>query len=49
MAPPLNYTKKRGYMGLVVQPSLDEALGASKKPLRIPVPDRMAKWYALSP
>ena len=49
MAPPLNYTKKRGYMGLVVQPSLDEALGASKKPLRIPIPDRMAKWYALSP
>ena len=49
MAPPLNYTKKRGYMGLVVQPTLDQALGASKKPLRIPVPDRMAKWYALSP
>lgn len=49
MAAPLNYTKKRGYMGLVVQPTLDQALGASKKPLRIPVPDRAAKWYALSP
>ena len=49
MAAPLNYTKKRGYMGLVVQPTLDQALGASKKPLRIPVPDRGAKWYALSP
>jgi len=49
MAAPLNYTKKQGYMGLVVQPTLDQALGASKKPLRIPVPDRAAKWYALSP
>jgi hypothetical protein len=47
--PPLNYTKKRGYMGLLVQPTLDQALGASKNPLRIPIPDRAAKWYALSP
>ena len=29
-------------------PTLDQVIGTSKKPLRIPLPDRAAKWYALS-
>ena len=37
-----------GYYGLVVQPSFDEVLDVTKKPLRIPIPDRKAKRAALS-
>lgn len=40
---------KRGYYGLIVKPTFEQALGAARKPLRIPLPDRSAKWYALSP
>jgi flagellar biosynthesis GTPase FlhF len=38
-----------GYYGLRVNPTLDQAIKTVRKPLRIPVPDRRAKWYALSP
>lgn len=40
---------RRGYYGLIVKPTFEQALGAARKPLRIPLPDRSAKWYALSP
>jgi hypothetical protein len=40
--------KERYLWGLRLQPSFDELLKASKKPLRIPVPDRSATWFALS-
>ncbi len=36
-----------GYYGLVVQPTFDEVLDQTKKPLRIPLPDRKAKREAL--
>ena len=51
MAPvaPLSYTSQFGYYGLRVNPTFDQVLRTVKKPLRIPVPDRRAKWYALSP
>ena len=39
---------RRGYYGLE-KPSFEEALGWARKPLRIPLPDRHSKWYALSP
>ena len=32
-----------------MNPTFDEALKSVRKPLRIPVPDRRATWYALSP
>ena len=37
-----------GYYGLVVKPSFDEVLDDTKKPLRIPIPDRKAKRAALN-
>ena len=40
---------RRGYYGLTVKPGFEEALGWARKPLRIPLPDRRSKWYALSP
>ena len=45
----LSYTSKTGYYGLRVNETLEEAMGTIRKPLRIPLPDRKAKWYALSP
>jgi hypothetical protein len=45
----LSYANQFGYYGLRVNPSFDEALKTVRKPLRIPLPDRRAKWYALSP
>ena len=45
----LSYTSQLGYYGLRVNPTLDQVLGNVRKPLRIPLPDRRAKWYALSP
>ena len=45
----LSYQNQFGYYGLRVNPSFDEALKSVRKPLRIPVPDRLATWYALSP
>ena len=49
MTAPLSYTSQFGYYGLRVNPSFDKVLGTVRKPLRIPLPDRSAKWYALSP
>ena len=46
---PLNYTSTSGYYGLQVRPSFDQVLGTIRKPLRVPLPDRRAKWYANSP
>ena len=37
-----------GYYGLVVKPSFDEVLDDTKKPLRIPIPDRKSKRAALN-
>ena len=46
---PLSYTSQFGYFGLRVNPTYEQALSTIRKPLRIPLPDRAAKWYALSP
>ena len=48
-AAPLSYANHFGYYGLRVNPTFDQALKTVRKPLRIPIPDRRAKWYALSP
>ena len=45
----LSYTSQLGYYGLRVNPTLEQVMGSVRKPLRIPLPDRRAKWYALSP
>ena len=49
MTAPLSYTSQFGYYGLRVNPSFDQVIGTIRKPLRIPLPERSAKWYALSP
>jgi len=49
MVAPLSYTSQFGYFGLRVNPSFEQAVGTVRKPLRIPLPERRAKWYALSP
>ena len=46
---PLSYTSQTGYYGLRVNPTFDQVLGTIRNPLRIPIPNRSAKWYALSP
>ena len=46
---PLSYTSHFGYYGLRVNPTFDQVLKTVRKPLRIPLPDRHAKWYALGP
>jgi hypothetical protein len=46
---PLSYTSQYGYYGLRVNPTFDQVLRTVRKPLRIPVPDRHAKWFALGP
>jgi hypothetical protein len=48
-SPGLSWGNVRGYYGLLEQPTLEEAIGYVRTPLRIPLPDRSAKWYALSP
>ena len=45
----LTHKETTGYYGLRVNPTFDELLGAARKPYRLPMPDRSAKWYALSP
>jgi len=45
----LSYGSQFGYYGLRLNPTLEQVIGSIRKPLRIPVPDRRAKWYALSP
>ena len=42
----LSYTDKTGYYGLRVDPSYEEMLRSLKKQIRIPQPDRSARWYA---
>jgi hypothetical protein len=49
MVAPLSFTSQFGYYGLRVNPTFEQVVGTVRKPLRIPLPDRRAKWYALSP
>jgi hypothetical protein len=49
MTAPLSFKSEFGYYGLRVNPTFDQALGSVRKPLRIPIPQRRAKWYALGP
>ena len=49
MVASLSFTSSTGYYGLRVNPTFDEVLKTIRKPLRIPLPDRSAKWYANSP
>jgi hypothetical protein len=48
MTAPLSFTSQKGYYGLRVSPSFDQVVGTVKNPLRTPLPERSAKWYALS-
>ena len=48
MVAPLSFTSQFGYYGLRVNPTFDHVIGTIRKPLHLPVPDRKAKWYALS-
>ena len=45
----LSFTDRKGYYGLTVMPSYNEMLRSLKNEVRIPQPDRSAKWYALGP
>ena len=45
----LSYTSKFGYYGLRLNPTLEQVVGTVRNPLKIPLPDRRAKWYANSP
>ena len=49
MTAQLSYTDTKGYYGLRVEPSYEQMLRSLKKEIRIPQPDRSAKWYALGP
>lgn len=49
MTAQLSYTSQFGYYGLRVNPTFEQVVATVRKPLRIPLPDRSAKWYALSP
>ena len=46
---PLSGKIQFGYYGLRVNPNFEQAVGTVRKPLRVPVPDRRWKWYALGP
>jgi len=46
MTAQLSFQETKGYYGLLVQPSFDQAVQSLKKEIRIPQPDRSAKWYA---
>ena len=46
MTAQLSYQDTKGFYGLLVQPSYDQMLRSLKKEVRIPQPDRSAKWYA---
>ena len=46
MTAQLSYQDQKGYYGLVVEPSYDQMLRSLRKEIRIPQPDRSAKWYA---
>ena len=49
MVPPLSYKSQTGYYNLRVNPTLEQVVGTVRNPLRIPLPDREAKWYSLGP
>jgi hypothetical protein len=49
MTAQLSYQDQKGYYGLMVEPSYDQMLRSLKNKVRIPQPDRSAKWYALGP
>jgi hypothetical protein len=42
----LSFTDTKGYYGLTVQPTYEQMLRSLKNEVRIPQPDRSAKWYA---
>ena len=46
---PLSGKSQFGYYGLRVNPNFEQAVGTVRKNLRVPVPDRRWKWYALGP
>ena len=46
---PLSFKSEFGYYGLRVNPTFEQVVGTVRKPLRIPVPERKAKWLALGP
>ena len=46
MTAQLSYQDTRGYYNLLVEPSYDQMLRSLRKEIRIPQPDRSAKWYA---
>ena len=46
MTAQLSYQDQKGYYGLLVEPSYDQMLRSLRKEIRIPQPDRSAKWYA---
>ena len=46
---PLSFKSDFGYYGLRVNPTFEQVVGTVRKPLRIPLPDRRAKWLALGP
>ena len=46
MTAQLSYQDVKGYYGLLVEPSYDQMLRSLRKEIRIPQPDRSAKWYA---
>ena len=45
----LSFPSQFGYYGLRVNPTFEHVSGTIRKPLRIPLPDRRDKYYALSP
>ncbi len=49
MTAELSYQDKKGYYGLRVNATYEEMLRSLKKEVRIPQPDRSAKWVALGP
>ena len=49
MVAPLSFKSQTGYYDLRVNPTFDEVLGTVRKPLRVPLPSREEKWFALGP
>ena len=49
MVAPLSFKSQTGYYDLRVNPTFDEVLGTVRNPLRVPLPSREEKWYALGP
>ena len=46
MTAQLSYQDQKGYYGLLVEPTYNQMLKSLEKKVRIPQPDRSAKWYA---